>query len=182
MTPRELIDWRLPRRRAWAGSEHLLQVAVISMAMSLAAKHPGVLLLHAIPNGGQRGKKTGAALKAEGVLPGVPDLCLPVARGPFHGFYLELKKAGGSVDPVQWQFMEALHEEGYCVRLTNHQATAFELLRDYLELPSTPPSGPAWVPCPDCDDKWCNIHGKHAHECPCPPIEEWTTDPYTTTK
>lgn len=36
----------------------------------------------------------------------------------------------------------------------------------------------AWMPCPCCDDWWCNIHGMHTGECPCPEIDEWETDPY----
>lgn len=35
-----------------------------------------------------------------------------------------------------------------------------------------------WVKC-RCENYWCNIHKKHAHECECPPIDDWTTDPYT---
>lgn len=41
----------------------------------------------------------------------------------------------------------------------------------------------AWVPCPDCDDYWCNIHGEHAYDCDCPGIEEWAEidlSPYET--
>jgi hypothetical protein len=37
---------------------------------------------------------------------------------------------------------------------------------------------PAWIPCPCCDEYLCTIHQMHAHDCPCPPIEEWDTDPY----
>lgn len=36
---------------------------------------------------------------------------------------------------------------------------------------------PAWEPC-DCEEWWCNIHGCHAFECDCPPVEEWPTSPY----
>lgn len=36
----------------------------------------------------------------------------------------------------------------------------------------------AWIPCPDCDDFWCNIHEMHTGDCECPPIDEWETDPY----
>ena len=40
---------------------------------------------------------------------------------------------------------------------------------------------PAWIPCPGgCGEFWCTIHRMHAFECDCPPIEEWTSDPYTT--
>ncbi len=38
---------------------------------------------------------------------------------------------------------------------------------------------PAWVRCPCCENFWCNRHEMHAHDCRCPPIEEWTTDPYS---
>ncbi len=37
-----------------------------------------------------------------------------------------------------------------------------------------PSSTPLWVrPCPGgCEDAWCSLHGMHAFECECPPIEE----------
>jgi hypothetical protein len=38
----------------------------------------------------------------------------------------------------------------------------------------------AWIPCPCCDDFLCTIHQRHAFECPCPPIEGWTINPYAT--
>jgi hypothetical protein len=38
---------------------------------------------------------------------------------------------------------------------------------------------PAWVRCGGCSDYLCTIHGLHAHECPCPAIEDWgDLDPY----
>ena len=36
------------------------------------------------------------------------------------------------------------------------------------------PNRPAWVPDPsDPGNYLCTIHGGQAHDCPCPPIEEW---------
>ena len=35
-----------------------------------------------------------------------------------------------------------------------------------------------WTPCNCCDAFWCTAHKKHAHDCECPPAEEWTTNPY----
>jgi DNA (cytosine-5)-methyltransferase 1 len=32
---------------------------------------------------------------------------------------------------------------------------------------------PAWTECPDCGDFWCNLHGEHAYDCPCPPVDDW---------
>lgn len=37
---------------------------------------------------------------------------------------------------------------------------------------------PAWMPCQCCEDYLCTIHGVHVHDCECPPLEEWETDPY----
>ena len=36
--------------------------------------------------------------------------------------------------------------------------------------------GPCWVPCPDCDDFWCERHELHVCDCDCPPIEDWVED------
>ncbi len=37
---------------------------------------------------------------------------------------------------------------------------------------------PTWVRCQCCENYWCNLHWMHAHDCPCPPIEEWGISPY----
>jgi hypothetical protein len=107
-------------------------VEIVTRSFALAHDHPKVLRLHAIPNGGWRGMREGMKLKAEGVRPGIPDLCLPVARYGHHGLYMELKNAKGKVRPDQWTVMEELHDEGYCVRLCNDPDTALNLIESYL--------------------------------------------------
>lgn len=37
----------------------------------------------------------------------------------------------------------------------------------------------AWIRCPCCENFFCTIHKMHAHDCQCPPIEEWKVDPYS---
>ncbi len=37
---------------------------------------------------------------------------------------------------------------------------------------------PAWMPCQCCEDFLCTIHDCHAHDCECPPIEDWNENPY----
>ncbi len=37
---------------------------------------------------------------------------------------------------------------------------------------------PAWLPCDSCENYLCTIHGKHAHECDCAEIAEWSVNPY----
>jgi hypothetical protein len=136
MTTREIIDWRVPAKTAWEGKESALQSEIVARSLALASNFPEIRLLHAIPNGDWRGWGTGKKLKAQGVIPGIPDLFLPVARGGAHGLYLELKRAGGTPSAAQWEIMEALHEQKYCVRVCNHLATALEIIEDYLlELP-----------------------------------------------
>lgn len=133
---RSIIDWRVPASQAWQKSEASLQVEIVTRSLLLAQTYPEILLLHAIPNGDWRGWGIGKKLKAQGVIPGIPDLCLPVARGGYHGLYLELKKANGKVSDDQWEIMEALHEQNYFVRIANHLGIALEMIENYLlEMP-----------------------------------------------
>ena len=80
---------------ATAGTEHQNQALVMQWASAREGRWPELALLYAIPNfSGRLGKATamqGARLKREGRKPGIPDLCLPLARGGYHGFYGELK-------------------------------------------------------------------------------------------
>lgn len=77
--------------------EHAEQVAVV---VWFRETFPGVLI-YAIPNGGARSPTAGAALKAEGVVAGMPDLHIPAWRT-----WIEMKRRkGGRVSPAQ----EAIH-------------------------------------------------------------------------
>ena len=74
--------------------------------------------LHSIPNSGHGKKGTagavrGARMKAEGLKPGVADVFLPLPCGGYHGLYLELKKAGGRLQPEQREFADYVREQGY---------------------------------------------------------------------
>lgn len=104
------------------------------MRAVLGAEHlwPELRLFHAIPNGGHRARRTAARLKAEGVRAGVPDYCLPVARGGFHGLYIELKTNAGRLSPEQHQWMVALTSEGYLAVMCRGWAQAWNVVRDYL--------------------------------------------------
>lgn len=93
--------------------EHTEQVAVIQWAELSLGRYPELELLHAIPNGGHRRPGVAGKLRAEGVRRGVPDLCLPVARGGAHGLYIEMKAPGGRERPEQRWWRERLCEQGY---------------------------------------------------------------------
>ncbi|MDR0325019.1 MAG: VRR-NUC domain-containing protein [Oscillospiraceae bacterium] len=99
------------RRRQHEAGE---QVALFQWARMMEKQHPELTLLHHIPNGGSRKSAIeGAHLKAQGVRAGVPDICLPVARGGYHGLYIELKATGGRVQDTQRVWIDALAAQGY---------------------------------------------------------------------
>jgi hypothetical protein len=103
-------------------SEHQEQAALIRWAAMSEHQHPELRLLFAIPNGGARSKAAAGKLKAEGVRPGIPDLCLPVPRGGYSALYIELKvpaspgKPKGRETSTQRDMRLALTEAGnHCV-------------------------------------------------------------------
>ena len=58
---------------------------------SIRSQWPELKLLYHIPNGGTRDPIEAKHMKEQGVKRGVPDLHLPVARGKYHGLYIEMK-------------------------------------------------------------------------------------------
>jgi hypothetical protein len=113
-------------------TEHAEAAMLMRAVRSAEALWPELALFHAIPNGGMRSKRTAIGLKAEGVRPGVPDYCLPVARGGYHGLYIELKTASGAVRPEQRAWLAALAAQGYMAVVCRQWEQAWGVLRDYL--------------------------------------------------
>ena len=90
------------------------QTALFQWADVMKAQYPELALMHHIPNGGSRNRTEAARLKAQGVKPGVPDICLPVPRGGYHGMYIELKRRdGGRVSKNQKEWLTGLAGMGY---------------------------------------------------------------------
>ena len=71
-------------------SKHQEAVIKWSQQPSIRSKWPELALLHHVKNETQGGARQVAMDKAMGVKKGVPDLCLPVPRGTYHGLYIEL--------------------------------------------------------------------------------------------
>ena len=89
------------------------QEALFRWAAYAAGKWPQLRLLFHVPNGGTRHPAEAAHMKAQGVKPGVPDICLPVPVGRFAALYIELKrKKGGRVSEEQRGWIEALNRAG----------------------------------------------------------------------
>ena len=115
------------------------QIGVIEWANWNRNRFPELRLLFHIPNGGKRSKTEAAIFKAMGVKAGVPDLCLPVARGGFAGLYIEMKRSdGGTVSDDQLWWNEQLISKGYASVICEGWESGKEALLWYLNLPSPP--------------------------------------------
>lgn len=101
---------------------------------SVRTKWPELKLLHHVPNGGTRDAVEGRHLKEQGVKSGVPDLCLPVARGQYHGLYIELKTEVGSPSENQLWWGEQLLNQGYMWEVCYGWEAAVRVLEWYLSL------------------------------------------------
>lgn len=115
-------------------SEHEEQCLVIARAEALAPCVPALRMLHAIPNAGKRSKRVGGQMVAEGLRKGVPDMCLPVACGDFHGLYIELKAQGGRVSDVQKEWIAALRAQGYRAEVCVGADAAWDVICEYLDI------------------------------------------------
>ena len=88
-------------------NEHDEQVGFVIWFRS---RFPNVLIL-AVPNGGKRHPGTARKLKAEGVVPGVPDLFVPE-----WSLWVEMKRAkGGRLSPDQREVIAYLESIGHSV-------------------------------------------------------------------
>lgn len=110
------------------------QKALFQWAGYAEQQYPELKLLHHIPNGGKRDPITARNLKAEGVKAGAPDIFLPVARGQYHGLYIELKTQKGKLQKNQKEWLNALNEEGYAINVCYGWLEARETIEKYLGL------------------------------------------------
>ncbi len=115
--------------------EDLEQTFLFRWAAFASGKYPELDLMFHIPNGGLRSKSEAGRLKAQGVKSGVPDICLPVARGGYHGLYIELKKEhSGTVSENQKIWLSKLTHQGYYAVVCHGWEKAKETIEEYLNL------------------------------------------------
>lgn len=108
------------------------QYTLMQWALASRKKYPELKLLHHIPNGGTRDVIEGKNLKRAGVKKGVPDLCLPVPRGPYHGLYIEMKTETGKATPEQTWWIEELNGQGYFCEVCHGWKNAVRVIEWYL--------------------------------------------------
>ncbi len=109
------------------------QTFLFQWANLARCKYPELELLHHIPNGGKRNAREAASLKRQGVKAGVPDICLPVPKGQYHGLYIELKVGKNKTSEYQNEWIEKLKEQNYYVVVCYGWRVAQEVIEHYLE-------------------------------------------------
>ena len=128
-----------PEQLASTGKESGEQKALFCWIADNPTLYPELKWLFHIPNGGLRGKAAAANIRAMGVKPGVPDLCLPIKRGPWSGLYIELKrlahktKKGGGTSNEQDEWIPFLQSQGYGAIVCYGWIEARDILITYLE-------------------------------------------------
>lgn len=95
------------------GSEDALQAVCVDWFRHQYTKE----IIYAVPNGARRNIALGAKLKRTGMLAGVPDLCIPCARGKWHGLYIEMKVKRNYPTPAQREIIAHLMSRDYRVEV-----------------------------------------------------------------
>ena len=109
------------------------QTALFQWAEMMQGRIPELALCFAIPNGGSRHPIEALHLKQQGVLPGVPDIMLPVMRGGYGGLFIEMKRRkGGRVSVDQQRMILALRAQGYRVEVCRGWEEARDTICEYL--------------------------------------------------
>ena len=108
-------------------TEHQEQCAVIRWCDANA------IVCFAIPNGSHKSMASAAKFRREGLRKGIPDLMVPVARGGFHGLFIEMKRTKGSVTSAeQLAWFSVLRREGYAAYACKGAADAIRIIELYL--------------------------------------------------
>lgn len=117
--------------------EHQHQAALFAWAETVLNRYPLLALMYAVPNGGDRHIAVAAKLKAEGVKKGFPDVGLPVARGIYHGLFVEMKKPNAkpsdTSEEQRW-WHDQLQKQNYMCVVCKGWDEARETIVRYINL------------------------------------------------
>lgn len=92
----------------------------------------GQYLFH-IPNETISGVRWGIRNRQLGVRPGVPDLCLPIPSGKYHGLFVEMKAGQGTTSEQQDRWLAALNGFGYKAVVCYGWEEAKDAILGYLQ-------------------------------------------------
>ena len=117
-----------------ARNEDIEQQTLIkwSQQPSIRKEFPELKLMFHIPNERKCDPREGKRLKLMGVKSGVPDLMLPVARGRYHGLFIELKSGNGRPTDNQIWWKKELEGQKYMSAICYGWVQASEVILQYL--------------------------------------------------
>jgi hypothetical protein len=120
-------------------SEYAEQCAFVEWCEWNRGKYPELEMLMSIPLGGKRDEATGAMLKRSGTKAGYPDIALNVARGGYHGLFIELKTGKGKLSEAQRRWITKLRTQGNYAVVCFGADQAIAVTTEYL-------NGQVWSP------------------------------------
>lgn len=114
-------------------SEHDVQTCFVKWVNDAKVyQFPVLALGFAVPNGGARHIVAAKKLKAEGVVSGVPDWHLPVARKIWKGLWIEFKHGKNKLSESQVAYIAMLRKEGHLVEVCYTANDAVSFVERYL--------------------------------------------------
>ena len=116
-------------------SESKEQIALFQWRDLVVEKYVGIETLHSIPNQ-TPSKQWRFKMIREGMLGGVHDLHLPIARGKYHSLYIEMKDRDGGkgMSDKQIAWAKAMKHYGSLTVQCNGCAEAKQAIIDYYNL------------------------------------------------
>lgn len=115
-------------------AQHQMAVIKWSQQPSIRSRWPELALLFHIKNETTEGPKAVMIDRKMGVKKGVPDLCLPIPHGRYHGLYIEMKTDDGRASSEQKWWGEQLLAQGYMWEVCHGWESAIRVLEWYLSL------------------------------------------------
>lgn len=123
-----------PEQVAKPGTEHAHQCALFCWANKQLTTWPELEWMYAVPNAAERSVVVASRMKAEGLKSGVSDVCIPVPRKKYNGFYIEMKKPGNAKGETdnQKKFGAFVTAQGYLYACFDHWEKARDAIIWYM--------------------------------------------------
>lgn len=106
---------RRENRKPRLQEEHNHQAAYFRILKLNERRFPELAFIFAVPNAAKRSPQLGMWMVKEGLVAGVPDIIIPMARRGYHGAFLETKFGNNKMSPAQIKFRDFLSKENYFV-------------------------------------------------------------------
>lgn len=111
------------------------QIAVMDWCRWQENHYPELKMIFHIVNEGKRSTRVGLELQKMGMKKGIPDICLPIPNGKYHGLWIELKAdktKKATQSQVDW--ICRLRHQGYDAVVAYGAEEAIGIIKEYLNI------------------------------------------------